>query len=131
MTKIEKESVTVLKKLRDAYYKCEQDSEMKDVARLIVASALDVAIAALERDRWISVEERLPELNTSVLVHGIGNTDGFWGEQVTAISKRFLFKIFPSSEGEETWSSPWQYFHTDYKITHWMPLPEPPKDDNK
>jgi len=61
MTEIEKESVTVLKKLRDAYYKCKPDSEMKDAARLIVASALDVAIEALERDRWISVDERMPE----------------------------------------------------------------------
>lgn len=91
--------------------------------------AICLAIAALERDRWISVEERLPERNTSVLVHGIGNTDGFWGDHVTAIADRFLFKFFPSSEGEEKWSSPWQYFHTDYRITHWMPLPEPPKEE--
>jgi len=86
-------------------------------------------IAALERDRWISVEERLPEINTSVLVYAIGNADGFWGEHVTVIADRFLFKFFPSSKGEEEWSSPWQYFHTDYKITHWKPLPEPPKED--
>lgn len=129
MTEIEKESVTVLKKLRDAYSMHEPDSEMKDAARLIVVSALAVAIEALERDRWISVEERLPERNTRVLVHGIGNTDGFWGDHVTAIAERFLFKFFPSSEGEEKWSSPWRYFHTDYKITHWRPLPEPPKED--
>lgn len=94
-----------------------------------IREAYDLAIAALERDRWISVEERLPERNTSVLVYAIGNTDGFWGEHVTAIADRFLFKFFPSSKGEEKWSSPWQYFHTDYKITHWKPLPEPPKED--
>jgi hypothetical protein len=76
------------------------------------------------------VEERLPERNTEVLVYAIGNADGFWGKHVIAIAERFIFRIFPSSEGEEEWSSPWQYFHTDYKITHWKPLPEPPKEDN-
>lgn len=85
--------------------------------------------AEVTKQKWIPVTERLPERNTRVLVHGVGNADGFWGDQVTAIAERFLFKFFPSSEGEETWSSPWQYFHTDYKITHWMPLPEPPKED--
>lgn len=81
------------------------------------------------KPRWIPVTERLPERNTEVLVYAIGNADGFWGKHVIAIAERFLFRIFPSSEGEEEWSSPWQYFHTDYKITHWRPLPEPPKEE--
>lgn len=92
-------------------------------------TALHLAISALERDRWISVEERLPERNTEVLVYAIGDADGFWGKHVIAIAERFLFKFFPSSEGEDEWSSPWQYFHTDYKITHWLPLPELPKEE--
>ena len=29
----------------------------------------------------------------------------------------------------EGWQSPWQYFFWNYEITHWMPLPEPPKED--
>jgi hypothetical protein len=91
--------------------------------------AVDLAIAALERDRWIGVEERFPERNTEVLVYAIGDADGFWGKHVIAIAERFLFKFFPSAKGEEEWSSPWQYFHTDYKITHWKPLPEPPKEE--
>jgi len=94
----------------------------------VVYEALDLAIAAIERDRWISVEERLPERGIKVLVYGVGNIDGFWGDQVIAIAERFLFKFLPSSEGTEEWSSPWRYFHTDYKITHWQPLPEPPKE---
>jgi len=92
-------------------------------------TALHLAISALVRDRWIPCEERLPERNKEALVYAIGNTDGFWGTYVIAIAQRFIFKLFPSSEGEEEWSSPWQYFHTDYKITHWKPLPEPPKED--
>jgi hypothetical protein len=112
------------------------DEALEDGRALLLVNNVDsctdairLAIAALERDRWISVEERLPERNTEVLVYAIGDADGFWGKHVIAIAERFIFRIFPSSEGEEEWSSPWQYFHTDYKITHWRSLPEPPKEE--
>ena len=60
--------------------------------------------------RWISVEERLPEVVVDVLV-----TDGSnvcISRQVRYVSptERFTF-----------WS------RDDLDLTHWMPLPEPPK----
>ncbi len=48
MTEVVKESIVVLKRLRDAYLIHETDSEIKDNARLIVVAALDVAISELE-----------------------------------------------------------------------------------
>ena len=90
--------------------------------------AVDLAIAALERDRWISVEERLPERNVDVLVSAKGKINGFIGETVTAISERYIFRLMPHLHGKETWRSPWDYFLADYDITHWRPLPEPPKE---
>lgn len=79
---------------------------------------------------WIPVTDRLPEINKEVLVFGVGNADGFWGDTVIAISKRYLFKLFPSSAGTEIWSDPWRYFNVDYKITHWRPLPDQPRGDS-
>lgn len=29
----------------------------------------------------------------------------------------------------EGWCSPWQHFRNYYIVTHWMPLPEPPKEE--
>ena len=78
---------------------------------------------------WIPVTERLPELNQEVLVYAVGKIDGFIGSSAYAITERFLFKYFPSSKGTEKWGSPWEYFMEDYEITHWMPLPEPPKEE--
>lgn len=79
-------------------------------------------------NEWISVNDKLPELNQLVLVYAVGKIDGFIGERTIEICERFIQRIFPPSPGLEMWSSPYQYFHTDYKITHWMPLPEPPPE---
>lgn len=62
--------------------------------------------------RWISVEERLPEAHKNVLVY-VTNPIGWWNVEIDWMD-------------EQGWvcsaDSEW---HT---ITHWMPLPEPPKE---
>lgn len=78
------------------------------------------------KQEWISVQDRLPEVGEEVLVFAVGKSGDF--SNVITITDRMIFRLFPSSEGVETWSSPWQYFMTNYEITHWMPLPEPPKE---
>jgi hypothetical protein len=78
---------------------------------------------------WISVKDRLPELEQQVLVYAVGKIDGFIGDAVYALCERYVFRFFNDSPGYETWSIPWDYFHTDYEITHWMPLPESPKEE--
>jgi hypothetical protein len=57
--------------------------------------------------RWIPVEERLPEQDTLVLVGGYGEVaSGFYHEK------------------HGLWIT-----HAEIDFTHWMPLPEPPKED--
>lgn len=80
---------------------------MQDVA------ALDLAIAALERDRWISVRERAPAHGETVIVtDGEIVCDALFGG-FTQVTKSLYFE--PSESIEH--------------ITHWMPLPEPPKEE--
>lgn len=97
---------------------CDRDAIYKNALELLKA----------QEPKWISVKDRLPELNQDVLVYAVGKIDGFVGETDIEICNRYIQRIFPSSPGVEIWSSPRQYFHTDYEITHWMPLPEPPKE---
>lgn len=57
---------------------------------------------------WISVEDRLPEKNTSVLV----STDN-----------GIVFQCLYAYDGWDLW------VRNAVNITHWMPLPEPPKGE--
>ena len=68
--------------------------------------------AGYRKQEWISVEERLPEEKVNCLVHykhAYCDNDGYWVIGLTFYDgNKFVI-------GKE------------YKITHWMPLPEPPK----
>ena len=81
---------------------------------LYCKSAAD-AIEELSSPEWISVSDRLPERDKYVLVFVKGAYD----------------------DGEE-----FQYISSDYHngvrfdqyselVTHWMPMPEPPKEENQ
>ena len=72
---------------------------------------------------WISVDERLPEDDVNVLVYAIGNNED---DVIAMTSYTHNMHCF----GIEGWRSPWQYFFYNYKITHWMPLPEGPKEES-
>ena len=64
---------------------------------------------------WISVKDRLPEEKVNCIVHykhAYCNNDGYW-----AIGFCFY-------DGEKF------QFDQAYKVTHWMPTPQPPKGVN-
>lgn len=79
---------------------------------------------------WISVKDRLPEHDTDVLVFAEGKHEAFIGESVITITHIGNHKFWPDSPDHWEWVSPWQYFMTDYEITHWMPLPKPPERES-
>ena len=61
--------------------------------------------AGYRKQEWISVEERLPKDSERVLVYG---------EKGICFATRY----------KRDWMTPMRY---NGEITHWMPLPEPPK----
>jgi len=72
---------------------------------------------------WIPVKERLPQICTNVLVAGMMKYR--WEHKYL----QFVDKAF-FNEGEffET-SNDWYEGQDEFEITHWMPLPEPPKEE--
>ena len=75
------------------------------------------AIEELEKavPHWIPVTERLPDEGKFVLVYGDLYPNKHDGG-VIAVSKRMDWNY-------------WQGFGRERNITHWMPLPEPPKEE--
>lgn len=69
---------------------------------------------------WISVKDRLPEDGQKVLAFGGGE------RRYYCVAK--FFKHF--NDGGDFWhlGAKDRKYSPGYKITHWMPLPEPPKE---
>ena len=115
---------------------CDSDREVIDTLEYIQQlehqiGELTEMVAQLEaaQPKWISVEERLPEPNTTVLLIAHG-----WEPELVYIGK--LEKV----ESEKSWltglvskASEWMVYGFSYFkepiVTHWMPLPEPPKEE--
>ena len=88
---------------------------MKDPAAMNAADAgweynfYKDALEALEiQQKWISVAEKLPEQNTAV----IGSFDD-----------GHVFQVLYAYDGWDLWEG------CTSKITHWMPLPDAPKEE--
>ena len=87
--------------------------------------AIELAISALkERENramdWISVKERLPEDERSVLAYyGFDHGDGNLNVRFIGTSSYFCFDPNPH----------WQHADRNLVVTHWMPLPEPQKEE--
>lgn len=66
--------------------------------------------------KWIPVTERLPEHLTSVIVH---RKDG----------GIFMWEYFDTSPTDECWIDDSMNVYSFFDVTHWMTLPEPPKEE--
>ena len=83
-----------------------------DPAEEVGLDALAMAISALEKTKWISVNERLPEEKVNCIVHykhAYCDNDDYWAIGIC---------FYDGEKFQMDWS---------YKVTHWMPLPKPPK----
>lgn len=74
---------------------------------------IPTVIKEAKQSKWISVKESLPEEGVTVLVYNKGSYEYFTAEYC------------PTTFND--WISSFYRFNSD-DITHWMPLPKPPKD---
>lgn len=98
-----------------------------------VNEACRMGMEALERTRWISCSERMPEKGMQLLLY-VPKTEKarqsgiFTGElkEVKANNGSGNFWNRPTPGSDWTlWG--WSYFEKP-NVTHWMPLPEPPEE---
>ena len=67
---------------------------------------------------WISVDDRLPEYSNDGFADAVLVTDGFVQHMAYFVGGEWRF-----AESGEIKEPMW------YRITHWMPLPQPPKGE--
>ncbi|HBF66478.1 MAG TPA: hypothetical protein DDW34_12995 [Clostridium sp.] len=71
--------------------------------------------------QWISVKDRLPENNKSVLVYAEG-TARQGNTYATASLQEGEFWFISCEIGKQSFPN------AQFKVAFWMPLPEPPKE---
>ena len=101
-----------LVKLLDTNFGYVDEQKADDLADFLIANGVAVP-------RWISVEERLPEDCKHVLVFMRRNVVPGWSVDYWHIDTDWL------DDGNWSKNPTGGYFN----ITHWMPLPEPPKEE--
>ena len=69
----------------------------------------------VQREGWVSVDDRLPELYTLVIVF----------QRMTGFR---LMQLQGSANETEWYDENNNYDDSEFDITHWQPLPEPPKE---
>lgn len=77
---------------------------------------IEKRIALAKKNKWVSVEDRLPEAGKIFV------TDG---KTVTISNGAWLYR---SLEGKTRVPA---NYGAGLTVTHWMPLPEPPKEDER
>ena len=109
----------LVKRLREFADVINRANAKQNANENIVAEAADAIEKLLQKTqqlpRWIPVEERLPENWTSVIVH---RKDG----------GIFMWEYFDTSPTDECWIDDGMNVYSFYDVTHWMRLPEPPKE---
>lgn len=91
-----------------------------------------VAIAALERQQWISAEKKLPETNGEYLCvcDCFGNQSICVVRFATNLEKIDKYDFAKKRKsGWYAYDGEWGYYERD-SITHWMPLPSLPKKED-
>ncbi len=69
------------------------------------------------RKRWVSVTEALPDVDEKVLTFARNKYDGSWFMDITS------WTGVRNHDEYHFWG-----YGDSMKVTHWMPLPEPPKE---
>ena len=95
-----------------------------DPAEEVGLDALAMAISALEKTKWISVKDRLPDNKEHDWVLAqVVEDNGFMH-----ITRVMEYRQLRNDWFEETYG--WLSEHNGlFSVTHWMPLPNPPKGE--
>ena len=89
-----------------------------DIADYLISNGVTV-------QEWISVDDRLPEEDDNYIVtacdEGCSAGEGIWYSTVVVVAEYY--------KGSWTWYDGGREYSLEGIVTHWMPLPHPPKEE--
>ncbi len=116
---------------REAAIKAIYDSDPNGIRRTLgfnvgqIEEALR-SVPAVSVPQWISVKDRLPDVAGMYIVTACdewcSHGEGIWYDTVVVVAEY--------SGGCWNWNDNGTDYDIDDLVTHWMPLPEPPKGEN-
>lgn len=77
-----------------------------------------------KKQGWISVKDMLPWAKGVYLVYAPSYKGG------SSTSQKNIRGVMFATWRNQTWSIEVGYYERPECVTHWMPLPDPPKEDN-
>ena len=104
----------LVKRLRIAAILCLEAADAIEELEKFYQIMADAYETEVTKERWIPVTERLPEKEQCCLVVLNNRTVDF-----CFYTKRFGFGMYLAKKWESA----------NDEVTHWMPLPEPPKEE--
>lgn len=117
---------------REAAIKAIYDSDPNGIRRTLgfnvgqIEEALR-AVPAVSVPQWISVKDRLPDVADKYIVTACdewcSHGEGIWYDTVVVVAEY--------SGGCWNWNDNGTDYDIDDLVTHWMPLPEPPKGEQR
>ena len=103
---------------------------MKDDALHVIDSIPAADVVEQEQESkllngWISVQDRLPEEDENYIVtacdEGCSAGEGIWYSTVVVVAEYY--------KGSWTWYDGGREYSLEGIVTHWMPMPQPPKGE--
>lgn len=117
---------------REAAIKAIYDSDPNGIRRTLgfnvgqIEEALRT-VPAVSVPQWISVKDRLPDVAGMYIVTACdewcSHGEGIWYDTVVVVAEY--------SSGCWNWNDNGTDYDIDDLVTHWMPLPEPPKGEQR
>jgi hypothetical protein len=102
-----------------------------DIVDEVAAEIIDSIANGVTVQQWISVTERLPDEEGQYLVYMKSPYSGWQDVLRFAKDGRKVDKY----DFHNQWKNVWYYYDSEYgyltvdSVTHWMPLPQPPKGE--
>lgn len=100
-------------------------SDVEDIEAVIAAFRQQQEQESKPLNGWISVKDRLPEKDENYIVtvcdEGCSAGEGIWYSTVVVVAEYY--------KGSWTWYDGGHEYSLDGIVTHWMPMPNPPKGE--